>query len=83
MGAAAAAAWNVVTGVELSARLFSTTDEIFWGWGQETEWEVVSGVVGNGFGLGFRSGLTELIGGCLGSRCGVGYVPTSDTGNIM
>lgn len=44
MGAAAAAAWNVVTWVELSARLFSTTDEIFWGWGQETEWEVVSGV---------------------------------------
>lgn len=42
--AAGAAAWNVVTGVDLSARLFSTTDEIFWGWGQETEWEVVSGV---------------------------------------
>ena len=33
-----------MAGVELLARLFSTTDLIFWGWGQETEWEVVSGV---------------------------------------
>ena len=41
MGAvAAAAAWNVVAGVELSARLFSTMDPICWGWGRETEWEV-------------------------------------------
>ena len=44
MGAAAAAAWHVVAGVELSARLLSTRDPIFCGWGQETEWEVVSGV---------------------------------------
>ena len=26
------------------ARLLSTRDPIFWGWGHETEWEVVSGV---------------------------------------
>ena len=30
MGAVAAAAWNVVTGVVLSARLFSTRDPICW-----------------------------------------------------
>ena len=33
-----------MAGVELLPRIFSTTDLIFWRMGQETEWEVVSGV---------------------------------------
>ena len=83
MGAAAAAAWNVVAGVELSARLLSTRDPIFCGWGQETEWEVVSGVGSKLVWVGVQVRFDRADRGCLGSRCGVGYEPTSDTGNIM
>ena len=72
MGAVAAAAWNVVTGVELLARLLSTRDPIFWGWGHETEWEVVSGVGRKLVWVGVQVRFDRADRGCLGSRCGVG-----------